>query len=268
MVSAAGAAVGTLAGCTVFALGTYYLQTHMEFPLKFGWYPDVILDEVKVSIQLSTLNEENYVGITLDSIVSQPLYKKYHPENIEFILIDSYSEDRTVEIAKEYVDRVIYAPRGLFTARNIGAKSTDADIIVTVDAAQFYPEGWLNMLLRHFEDPEVVAVTGAKIVSPARNIFYKIGNLWGNFLQKHIWGDNAAIRRWAWFAAGGWREDINQFSFSETFKEEFDFYRRLEGVGKVVKDITAVTYDTRTRFACGTGLYEDYCLMIERGERF
>ena len=77
MVSAAGVAASTLAGCTIFALGTYYLQTHMELPLKLKWYPDVILDDVKVSIQLAALNEENYVGITLDSIVSQPLYKKY-----------------------------------------------------------------------------------------------------------------------------------------------------------------------------------------------
>ena len=240
----------------------------MEYPLKYGIYPDIDLGNTKVSIQLSTLNEEKWIGVTLDSIVSQPLYNKYHPSNIEFILIDSYSEDRTVELATPYVDRIIDAPRGLFTARNIGAKSTDADIIVTIDAAQIYLEGWLNCLLVHFADPDVVAVTGAKLVTPAANIFHYLGNLWGNLFQKHMWGDNSVIKREVWLASGGWREDLNQQSFKETFQEEFDFYKRLEKYGKVIHDLTAVAYDTRTRFACSDESYLEYCEMIKRGDRF
>jgi len=257
-------------GIASFWLASYNLKSYMEAPLKMGVYPDIVLDDVKLSIQLSTLNEEEWVEMTCESIIKQPLYQKYHPERIEFVLIDSHSEDRTIEIASQYVDNVIESPRGLFTARNIGAKSTDADIIVTIDAAQIYPLGWLNLLLRHFSDENIIAVTGAKLVPKTANIFHAISNLWGNQILNHMWGDNSAIRRDAWLISGGWREDINQQSFKETFQEEFDIFKRLKGIGKVVKDIQAVTYDLRTRFGCNGGGEEitQYCEMIRVGERF
>lgn len=252
-----------------FILLTYAAKHRMELPVKTKNYPDVDLSEVKVSIQLCTYNEEDFVLQTIYSILDQPLFNEYR-KNIEFVLIDSYSTDNTVELARPYVDRIIYAPRGIFTSRNLGAKQTDADIIVGIDAAEIYPEGWLNLLLRHFSDPNVVAVTGAKI-SAHINIFHLIGNIWfSDILTNHIWGDNYAVRRNIFLLSGGWREDINQFSFKETFKEEYDFFNRLKQYGKVVKDLEAVAYDIRTRFACTFNPEElkVYCEQIRRGERF
>ncbi|RLI87598.1 MAG: hypothetical protein DRP01_01190, partial [Archaeoglobales archaeon] len=128
-----------------FILLTYAAKHRMEIKLKTKNYPDVDLSEVKVSIQLCTYNEEDFILQTIYSILDQPLFNEYR-KNIEFVLIDSYSTDNTVDLARPYVDRIIYAPRGIFTSRNLGAKQTDADIIVGIDAAEIYPEGWLNLL--------------------------------------------------------------------------------------------------------------------------
>lgn len=261
----------SILGTGIFSGVTYALKNQMEYAVKNEIYPDVDLNEIgTVSIQISTLNEERWVCFTLDSIIDQPLYKEHHEDRIELILLDSESKDNTVKYAEPYVDRVITTPRGLFTSRNIGAKRAKADIIVTIDAAQFYPVGWLNIILNHFSNLDVIAVTGSKISDPPAGIIHQIGNLWGSYFMNHIWGDNSVIRRDAWLESGGWNEDLDQQSFKETFQEEFDFYKRLEQIGTVVHDIQAVAYDKRTRFACNGELDEldQYCSAIREGQRF
>ena len=53
-----------------------------------------------VSIIITTKNEEKHIENLLRSITSQT-YK-----NIEIILVDNYSTDRTREIAKKYTNKI------------------------------------------------------------------------------------------------------------------------------------------------------------------
>ncbi|MQY70620.1 glycosyltransferase, partial [bacterium] len=110
--------------------------------------PVVSLKE-KVSVQTYTLNEEFFIERALQSLRNQDVIKNRRAD-IEMVLVDSHSDDRTVEVASPYVDRVIMAPLGKLMARNIAAMETDAGIIVVTDADSYYPEFWLNHLLRHF----------------------------------------------------------------------------------------------------------------------
>ena len=258
---------------------TLRLKDGIERTVKSGLYPEVDLEIVgKTSIHLSTLNEELWVELTLRSLVEQKLYEQYHDNGqIELVLADSYSEDRTVEIAEPYVDRILMVGKGKLTARREAIEqSKDADIIVSVDSGDFYFKGYLNVLLRHFTDPNVVAVTGSKLLKGRdKPIYSKAGIIWMNYLvTSHLWGDAMAMRRDAFLRCGGWDESVMQQDINKLWvEEEVNLYKKLSKVGKIINEKEAVAYDTRTRFQCNRRVYETeemrrYCEEVEKGKRF
>jgi glycosyltransferase involved in cell wall biosynthesis len=82
----------------------------------------------KVSIVICTLNEEANMADVLKEI----------PQWVsEVLLIDGYSKDKTVEVAKQVLPsiRVLYQPgRGKDDAMKFGFRHVTGDIIVTLDA--------------------------------------------------------------------------------------------------------------------------------------
>lgn len=93
---------------------------------------------MKVSIVLPTLNEEEGIGETIDSINMDKFKKKGW--DIEILVVDGNSTDRTREIAKEKGARVIIEPRkGYGRAYKTGLYRVEGDIIVTGDADGTYP---------------------------------------------------------------------------------------------------------------------------------
>ena len=88
------------------------------------------MNKVKVSIIIRTKNEERWIGHCLKRIHSQN-YKNY-----EIVLVDSYSDDNTVEKAQRYgIDKLVkiknYKP-GL--AINEGIKNAIGDYIIILSA--------------------------------------------------------------------------------------------------------------------------------------
>jgi len=93
---------------------------------------------MKVSIVLPTLNEEEGIGETIDSINMDKFKKKGW--DIEILVVDGNSTDRTREIAKGKGARVIIEPRkGYGRAYKTGLYRAEGDIIVTGDADGTYP---------------------------------------------------------------------------------------------------------------------------------
>jgi len=82
-----------------------------------------------VSINIPTLNSERTIKICLDGVKNQS-YK-----NIELILIDSFSTDKTVEIAKQYGAK-IYLQKGLIKQRMLGVEKSKGDFILLLDSDQ------------------------------------------------------------------------------------------------------------------------------------
>ena len=69
-----------------------------------------------VSIIIPTLNEEASLEICLKSI------KKQTYKNLETIVVDNFSKDRTPEIAKKYTKLVFKKGNERSAQRNFGAK--------------------------------------------------------------------------------------------------------------------------------------------------
>jgi len=105
---------------------------------------------MKVSIVIPTLDEEEGIGVTLDSIKREEFAKRGW--DLEIIIVDGNSRDKTREIAEQKGARVIIEPRkGYGRAYKTGLKEVDGDIIITGDADGTYPfhiaHEYVDMLL-------------------------------------------------------------------------------------------------------------------------
>lgn len=81
-----------------------------------------------VSIIVTTKNEESHIDTCLKSI-SQQSYK-----NLEIIVVDNNSSDKTKEISKRYTNKVFNKGPERSAQRNFGAKKASGDYVLFIDA--------------------------------------------------------------------------------------------------------------------------------------
>ncbi|MCX5696481.1 MAG: glycosyltransferase family 2 protein [Candidatus Omnitrophica bacterium] len=82
-----------------------------------------------VSINIATFNSAKTLVKCLDSVKMQD-YK-----NIEVVIMDSFSKDKTIDIARSYGARIVYAP-DLARARQAGSDASRGQYIFIVDSDQ------------------------------------------------------------------------------------------------------------------------------------
>jgi len=85
-----------------------------------------------VSIVIPTKNEEKNIGYVLKDI--KKFFKEKKDIKYEVIIVDAYSKDRTVEIAKKFGAKVIFDEFGKGSALIKGMKRAKGDIIISMDA--------------------------------------------------------------------------------------------------------------------------------------
>ena len=198
----------------------------------------------KVSILMPAYNEEQFIEKSASSIRLQSIVLEY-PEMFEFIVIDNGSTDRTIEKVLPFADKVVQSPRGKLSARNYGTHMASGNIIVAIDADIFYPFGWLNTLLKPFNesnDNEIVVGTSGTVMDyhfpDIPRTLFSIGSSIGRVINNNqMFGGNSAYLKDAFYEATngyGFNEDINQFEVKEMLEEEErDFGRKLSALGKI-----------------------------------
>jgi len=91
---------------------------------------------LKVSIITVCYNSESTIRDTIESIVTQSY------ENIEYIIIDGQSSDKTLSIVKEYSEHIasiVSEPdNGIYDAMNKGLKLAAGDVIAFLNSDDFY----------------------------------------------------------------------------------------------------------------------------------
>ncbi|MFH1101967.1 MAG: glycosyltransferase family 2 protein [Methanobacteriota archaeon] len=107
---------------------------------------------------LPTLNEEKGVGKTIDSIQRTVFTQKGW--DLEILIIDGNSKDKTREIAQQKGARVIIEKRrGYGRAYKTGMQDATGDIIVTGDADATYPFDKIHEYIQHLLDEDLDFVT-------------------------------------------------------------------------------------------------------------
>jgi len=118
----------------------------------------------RVSVVIPTLNDEPTLSKCLSSISNQDI------SDIEIIIIDGGSDDRTIDIAENYNCKILTERKGTISyAREVGVEAATGEFIAFTDADCVVPEDWLSTLLQHFDDEGEVAAVGGPNVTPSND---------------------------------------------------------------------------------------------------
>jgi len=156
-----------------------------------------------VSIIIRSYNEEEHIGRLLEGIFEQSI------KNIEVIIIDSGSTDKTLNVAKTFpviVHQIKPSEFSFGRALNFGCQAASGEFLALA-SAHVYPvyKDWLEKLLSPLDDPKVGIVYGKQrgcetTKYSEHQIFAKWFPDESNFSQEHPFCNNAnaAIRSKLW----------------------------------------------------------------------
>lgn len=104
---------------------------------------------VKITIITTCFNSEKTIRDTIESVLSQD-YK-----DIEYIIVDGMSSDKTIDIIKEYkkeITKVISEPDGgIYDAMNKGIKHATGDVIGILNSDDFFENSCvISDVVTHF----------------------------------------------------------------------------------------------------------------------
>lgn len=122
-----------------------------------------MMGKYKFSIVIPVYNVEQYLERCMDSVLAQ------NYENIEVILIDDGSSDKSGELCNQYAQqhekiRVIHKENGgLSSARNIGIKMATGDYLLFLDSDDYIEEKMcykLAVYLEQYPGVDVISIDG------------------------------------------------------------------------------------------------------------
>src|SRR5437867_3333023 len=129
----------------------------------FGEDPGEDWDPPNVSVLVPVKNEEKVIGRLLESLVRL----EYPRENLEVIVVEDESVDRTLEICRGYSQRYPWikvfhrdSSLGKGDALNYAFHQSKGEIVATFDADDIPEPLAVTKALRYFNNPETGAVHG------------------------------------------------------------------------------------------------------------
>ena len=174
---------------------------------------------MRISVIIPTLNEESHIEKTLQSVIKQE-------GDYEFYVVDGGSTDNTVAIAKRYAC-VISSKRGRAIQMNAGAKLCKGDILLFLHADTLLPDNAFREIRKRMKDDTVVGGS-FYIEFDADNFILRGISFISRFDFRifHFGDQGIFVRRDVFQALRGYKEI--------PIMEDYDFYKRLAGQGKVV----------------------------------
>lgn len=163
-----------------------------------------------VSVVIAAYNEEKVICKTIDSILSSD-YKKFN-----IIIVNDGSKDNTASIVAEtyknnpLVKLINKDNEGKSVAVNLGFRSAKGEIVVALDADTIIAKNAISLMVRHFVDEEIAAVSGNVKVGNVNNLLTQ----WQHV--EYITGFNLERRAFAEIncitvvpgAIGAWRREV------------------------------------------------------------
>ena len=168
---------------------------------------------------------------------------QYHQDFLQVIVVDNGSQDRSVDIAKQFPVQVMEKRGGTIGAvRNFGAGFSTGEILAFVDADCVVAQDWVMSFLEYFENKnmEVGIVGAAPRVPLDGNLIQRawFSHRKDNFIGEveYVGSANLIISRTLFNEVGGFDENI-------TAGEDFDLCSRVKTTGyKVISDYRIVSY--------------------------
>lgn len=157
-----------LVECSTMGMDEIYLETMKKrgkqnmYELERNTSSNIFLESGPlISVVIPIYNMENYLSKCVDSILNQTY------RNLEIILVDDCSTDKSEEIIKQYVDQddrikaVAHQKNmGLFQARISGCDIATGKYIAFVDSDDYVSCDWFRMLLKKAEEEQADITVG------------------------------------------------------------------------------------------------------------
>jgi len=179
---------------------------------------------MEFSVIVPALNEETCIEACLKSILKQTLPRNSY----EIIVSDGASNDRTVEIARKYADRVVVSEqRGIWWGRNLGAQFAKGRYLVFIDADTRIKEDYLDSVRIHLESGVVGLTTAFEIEGSGlkTKIFEYISYCYLGLNSKIdnvcLIGINLCVPREVFMKVGGFRDyALEDAAFGRELRKE------------------------------------------------
>ena len=152
----------------------------------------------------------------------------------EIVIVDGYSNDRTIEIAEKYADRIVFCKGTLGECRQLSIKCSSGEIIALFDSDIIVPhEKWLIKAVKKFQyDKRISTVWPINISPPISGKLSKVyvSHSWSTMLEmakkgRGIWGGgNSLFKAKLVKEAGGIDPQFHEF-------EDFYLARKLKDRG-------------------------------------
>lgn len=187
---------------------------------------------MKASIIIRTYNEEEKIGKCLEAIFNQQVKFPF-----EIIIVDSESNDKTLEITSKFPVKIINIKKKDFSygrALNIGCSASKGKYLVILSGHSVpFNKNWLCNLLKNFNNKKIAGVYGKQVPFTDCGPLEKrmLAESWPT--ERQVQTDNpffsnanAAIRKNVW----------SQIKFNEklTAVEDQEWVKRTQKLGYVV----------------------------------
>lgn len=156
-----GAFAGILLNYFLYPIAVIFCSRRIKQSLLLGSY------EPSVTLIIAAYNEEKVIAEKIEN----SLKIDYPSGKLQVIVVSDGSNDRTEQIVSSYRGRGVlslHTPErsGKSAAIDRAVQSAAGDILVFSDANNMYDSNAIRALARHFSDPRVGGVTGAKKIIP------------------------------------------------------------------------------------------------------
>ena len=104
-----------------------------------------------LSIIIPVFNDEKGIKDTLNSIRHE-CDKEFEKVNLEVIVVDNNSKDKTYEVAKSYINNYIRVYRqdkiqSSYASRNFGVKKSSGDFLFFIDSDMIFEKNHFKRIL-------------------------------------------------------------------------------------------------------------------------
>ena len=187
-----------------------------------------------VSVVITTKNEEKNIETCLQSIRSQTF------KNIELIVVDNFSEDKTAELAKKYHAKVYFKGNERSTQRNYGTKVARGEYLIYLDADMILSPTLIEECIAKCECDNVDALyVPERIVGDG--FWIKVRDFERSFYTGTVIDAVRFVRRDLFLQVGGFDETL-------VGPEDWDFDRKIRKISRTGVTIVPL-YHNEGRFS-------------------
>ncbi|CAN5489101.1 hypothetical protein BH10BAC5_BH10BAC5_26590 [soil metagenome] len=207
---------------------------------------------IKISVIIPALNEEKLIGNVLKQF-TEDIRNKFE---LEVIVSDGGSIDKTLEISRVFADKVIEKTdklkQNISRGRNIGASNSLGDVLIffNADTRINDPDAFLSEVLCSLKDIEAGAIACPIRVFPelekaSDKAFHTFYNGYVKILNRFFMGMGRGechiIKRRNFEEAGGYNEDL-------AAGEDFDLYKRIHSKAGIIFNEKLLVYESPRRY--------------------